>query len=248
MLRTMIIDDETDSILFLSQALKAFCPFVSLVGTATTVEDGIGGIVSNRPDLVLLDVEMSPGTGFDILDKLTERNFEVIFITAHNDYAIQAFRHSAVDYILKPVDIRELVQAINKVNQSVSRNHLMNFNVLLENIRTEIPNKLAIPTSNGYEYINVDDIIRLEADRSYCNFYLAEKRKIMVSKCLNDFQQKLDVRKFFRAHHSYLINLAHVKSFTRKDGGYVEMTDGSHIPIARRKKDFFVEAMKKFAV
>jgi two-component system LytT family response regulator len=248
MLRTIIIDDEPDSIVFLAQATRTYCPEVNIIDTASSVADGIKALITNQPDLVLLDVEMSPGTGFDILDKVPERNFEVIFITAHSDYAIEAFRHSAVDYILKPIDITELVAAINKVSHSISRSHLLNFNVLLENIKADAPNKLAIPTSHGYEYVNVVDITRLEADRSYCMFYLTNKRKIMVSKCLNDFQQILDTRKFFRVHHSFLINLQHVKAYSRKDGGFVEMIDGIQVPVARRKRDFFVNAMKKFAI
>ena len=248
MLRTLIIDDEPDCILFLAQILKTYCPDVSITGTATTVKDGIDEILRSNPDLVLLDVEMSPGTGFDILNKIPERNFKVIFITAHNDYAIQAFRYSAVDYILKPIDINDLISAISKVNPTVSRHPMLDFSILLDNIKSELPQKLAIPTSSGYEYVLVNEIIRLEADRSYCLFYLTGKRKILVSRCLNDYQQILDSRMFFRIHHSYLINLHHVKSFSRKDGGFVEMTDGSQVPLARRKKDYFYEIMKRFAI
>jgi two-component system LytT family response regulator len=248
MLRTVIIDDEPDCIVFLAQILKTHCPFVSILGTATTVQDGINEIIRTRPDLVLLDVELSPGTGFDILNKIPVRNFKVIFITAHNDYAIQAFRYSAVDYILKPLDITDLVHAVDKVNTSVVRQPMLDFNVLLDNLKSELPQKLAIPTSSGFEYVLVNEIIRLEADRSYCMFYLTGKRKILVSRCLNDYQQLLDSRMFFRIHHSFLINLQHVKSFSRKDGGFVEMTDGSQVPLARRKRDYFYEVMKRYAI
>jgi len=248
MLRTLIIDDEPDCIVFLAKIIKTYCPYIEISGSATTVPDGINEILKTNPDLVLLDVEMSPGTGFDILNKLPHRNFKIIFITAHNDYAIQAFRYSAVDYILKPIDITDLISAIDKVNQSIAHNHLLDFNVLLDNIKTDVPQKLAIPTSSGYEYIHVNEIIYLEADRSYCMFYLTNKRKILVSKCLNDYQQILDGRMFFRTHHSFLINLQHVQSFSRRDGGFVEMTSGSQIPIARRKKDYFYDAMKRYAI
>jgi two-component system, LytTR family, response regulator len=248
MLRTIIIDDEPDCIMFLANLVSTYCPFIEIQGTAATVEEGIDAILKIKPDLVLLDVELSPGTGFDILNKIQHRNFKIIFITAHNDYAIQAFRYSAVDYLLKPIDIPDLVAAVNKVNQSLMQNQLLDFNVLLDNIKTDVPHKLAIATSSGYNYIDVNEIISLEADRSYCLFYLTEKRKIMVSKCLNDYQQILDGHMFFRIHHSFLINLQHVKSFSRKDGGYVEMSDGRKIPIARRKKDYFYEAMKRYAI
>ncbi|OFY59643.1 MAG: hypothetical protein A2Y87_11810 [Bacteroidetes bacterium RBG_13_46_8] len=248
MLKTVIIDDEPDCIVFLAQILKTHCPSVSISGTASSVQDGINEILRTNPDLVLLDVEMSPGTGFDILNKIPVRNFKVIFITAHNDYAIQAFRYSAVDYILKPIDITDLVSAVCKVNTPVSRNPVLDFSILLDNIKSELPLKLAIPTSSGYEYILVNEIIRIEADRSYCMFYLTGKRKILVSRCLNDYQQILDSRMFFRIHHSYLINLQHIKSFSRKDGGFVEMTDGCQVPLARRKKDYFYEVMKRYAI
>lgn len=248
MLRTLIIDDEPDCILFLANVLKQNCPYIDIAGTATTVKDGINEILKTNPDLVLLDVELSPGTGFDILNKIPQQSFKIIFITAHNDYAIQAFRYSAVDYILKPIDITDLISAVNKVNQTVSRDHRLDFNILLDNIKADVPHKLAIPTSSGYEYINVNEIIYLEADRSYCMFNLTGKRKILISRCLNDYQQILDDRTFFRIHHSYLINLQHVRSLSRKDGGFVEMTDGSQIPIARRKREFFNEAMKRFAI
>ncbi len=248
MLRTLIIDDEPDCILFLGNVLKQNCPYVDIVGTATTVADGTHEILKTNPDLVLLDVELSPGTGFDILNRLPHRNFKIIFITAHNDYAIQAFRYSAVDYILKPIDITDLISAVSSINQSVSRNPLHDFSILLENIKADVPQKLALPTSSGHEYINVNEIIYLEADRSYCMFILTGKRKIMVSRCLNDYQQILDDRMFFRIHHSYLINLQQVKTLSRKDGGFVEMTDGSRIPIARRKKEYFTEAMKRIAI
>jgi two-component system, LytTR family, response regulator len=248
MLRTVIIDDEPDCIIFLSQILKTYCPIVSISGTATSVQEGLNEILRSDPDLVLLDVEMSPGTGFDILNKIPDRHFKVIFITAHNDYAIQAFHYSAVDYILKPVEVTELISAISKVSPAVSRNPMIDFSILLDNLKSDIPQKLAIPSSSGYEYVFVNEIIRLEADRSYCMFYLTGKRKILVSRCLNDYQQILDSRMFFRIHHSFLINLQHVKSFSRRDGGFVEMTDGSQVPLARRKKDYFNEVMKRFAI
>ncbi|MBN2613722.1 MAG: response regulator transcription factor [Bacteroidales bacterium] len=246
MINVVIIDDEPDSISFLGSLLREFCPNVNISGTADNVVHALREIEDKKPDLVFLDIELQDGTGFDILEKCRYRNFDVVFITAYNQYAIKAFKHSAIDYILKPADINELKEAVVKVSRSRSEKSIGNFSILLDNLKSESPRKLAIPTLQGYEYIMVDNIVRIEAERSYCNIYLLDKRKIMVSRCLNDYQQILDERKFFRAHNSHLINLKHVKMYVKRDGGHVEMIDGSIVPLARRKKDYFMEAMSIF--
>ena len=246
MLNAIIIDDEPDSVKYLGSLLQEYCPNVNVVGSANGVGNGLIEIENSNPDLVFLDIEMQDGTGFDLLEKSRHRNFEVIFITAYNQYAIKAFKHSATDYILKPIDILELREAVTRVSRSRSEKSIGNFSILLDNLKSESPRKLAIPTLQGYEYILVDNIVRIEAERSYCNIYLLDKRKIMVSRCLNDYQQILDERKFFRVHNSHLINLQHVKMYVKRDGGHIEMVDGSIVPLARRKKDFFMEAMNIF--
>ncbi|MBN2214322.1 MAG: response regulator transcription factor [Bacteroidales bacterium] len=243
MLNTLIVDDETDAVKNLEKIIRDYCPNVNVVATANTVSDALIEIEHKHPDLILLDIELQDGTGFDILEKSRHRNFEVIFVTAFNQYAIRAFKHSATDYILKPVDITELKDAITRVSRNRSEKSVGNFSILLDNLKSESPRKLAIPTLQGYEYILVDNIVRIEAERSYCVIFLLDKRKIMVSRCMNDYQKILDERKFFRAHNSHLINLQHVKMYVKRDGGHIEMVDGSIVPLARRKKDFFIEAM-----
>jgi two-component system LytT family response regulator len=246
MLNAIIVDDEQDSIKYLEGVIQECCLNVTIIATANSVKDALIEIENKQPELVFLDIELEDGTGFDVLEKSRHRNFEVIFVTAFNQYAIRAFKHSATDYILKPVDITELKEAITRVSRSRSEKSVGNFSILLDNLKSESPRKLAIPTLQGYEYILVDNIVRIEAERSYCLIYLLDKRKIMVSRCMNDYQKILDERKFFRAHNSHLINLQHVKMYVKRDGGHIEMVDGTIVPLARRKKDFFMEAMNIF--
>jgi two-component system, LytTR family, response regulator len=247
MLKTVVIDDEQDAVEFLCGALQMYCPEAVVVGSATNISDGHKEISTKMPDLVLLDIAMPSGNGFELLNLLPDRSFEVIFVTAYNEYAIKAFRYSAIDYLLKPVDISELIQAVRKIRSSPVNSvlpGLNNINVLLDNLSCGSPKKISLPTAKGFEYIFIDDIVRIEAQRSYCCFYLVNKKKYLVSRCLNDYQQLLEERRFFRIHNSHLINLKHVKSFTRSDGGFVEMADSSQVPVSRIKKDFFLVAMK----
>lgn len=244
MLKTVVIDDEQDAVDFLCGALKMYCPEADVVGSATNICDGHKIISAKIPDLVLLDIAMPSGNGFELLNLLPDRSFEVIFITAYNEYAIKAFRYSAIDYLLKPVDISELIQAVRKIRISAVKPRLNNINLLLTNLSLISPQKISIPTAMGFEFILIDDIIRIEAQRSYCCFHLLGKRKYLVSRCLNDYHQILEDKRFFRVHNSHLINMKHVKSFTRSDGGFVEMADSSQVPVSRVKKDFFLNAMR----
>jgi two-component system LytT family response regulator len=248
MLRAIIIDDEQDAIDFLKGALKQYCPEVEVAGVARNIIDGKKAILEQQPDLVFLDIAMPSGNGFELLNLLPERNFNLVFITAYSEHAIRAFRYSAIDYLLKPIDIGELIQAVYKTGKSVEISKTDRFNVLLDNLRSVVPKKISIPTTQGFEYVAVEEIIRIEADRSYCCFYLTNRRKFMVSRCLNDYQQLLAERTFFRVHHSHLVNLKHVRSYVRKDGGIIEMADGSQVQISRTKKEFFLSAMKQIVL
>lgn len=248
-LRTVIIDDEPDAVNFISSIICEYCPGLELAGRAFNVEEGTEVLKSLKPNLVFLDVEMPDGTGFDLLGNFPEKEFDVVFITAFNHYAIKAIKFSAVDYILKPINVNEFIEAVNKVimkrSDSVFRGN-ENIRALLENLRTAVPSRLAIPTSEGMEYLNPKDIIRIEADRSYSWFYLTRDRKILVSKNLKEFQDLLSDRHFFRPHNSHLINLRYVKKYVRREGGYIEMQDGSEIPISRNKKEIFLVHMSRF--
>lgn len=247
--KTVIVDDEQDAVDFISSIIGEYCTCLEVVGKANNVIQGVAVINETKPDLVFLDVEMPNGTGFDLLAQFPEKDFEVVFITAFNHYAIKAIKFSAVDYILKPININEFNDAVNRVVKKRSEKSSQgneNLKILMENLRSSLPSRLAIPTADGMEYLNPKDIIRIEADRSYSWFFLNGNRKILVSKHLKEFQELLSDRYFFRPHNSYLINLKYVKKYIRKEGGYIEMTDGSLISVSRNRKDLFLAVMAKF--
>lgn len=246
---TLVIDDEPDAVNFITSIVGEYCPDLEVRGKANNVKDGVQLIKDIKPELVFLDVEMPNGTGFDLLTYFPEKNFDVVFITAFNHYAIKAIKFSAVDYILKPINISEFIESVNKIIHKRRTNTYYgneNFEALLENLRTANPSRLVIPTSDGKEYLNPKDIIRIEADRSYSWFFISDKRKILVSKHLKEFQDLLSDRNFFRPHNSHLINLDFVKKFVRNDGGYIEMTDGAQVPISRNRKDLFLDHMSRY--
>ncbi|HBH50154.1 MAG TPA: DNA-binding response regulator [Bacteroidales bacterium] len=244
-IKTIIIDDDKHSIEMLKVLIESYSPDIEVVATANNIEEGAAEIMTHNPFLVFLDVEMPGGTGFDLLNMLPHRNFEVIFITAHNRYALQAIKHSALDFLLKPYDAAEFVKTMDRVKEN-GHNKSVNFDVLLDNLQHTTPKKLVVSSAKGYEYIPIENIVRIESERSYARIFLSNKRVIMVSKCLNEYQNMLDEYTFFRIHNSHLINLNHVVKYFRTDGGYVEMTDGSNIPISRSKKDIFINVMQKF--
>lgn len=247
MLRSIIVDDEPDAVNFIQSLTDTYCPEIEVVGKAYSAMEGTRLIRDLNPDLVFLDVEMPHGSGFDLLANFRQKSFDVIFITAFNHYAIKAIKFSAVDYILKPININEFLEAVRKVIESRSEKATMhgNFETLFENLRSSLPHKLAIPTSDGMEYLNTNEIIRIEADRSYSMFYMTNGRRFLVSKNLKEYQEMLSDLHFFRVHNSHLINLDYVKKYYRHDGGYVEMTDGSTVAISRNKKDLFLVQMAK---
>jgi two-component system LytT family response regulator len=248
-LKTLIVDDEHNAVDFISSIIGEYCPELEVAGRAYDVNEGVSLINEKKPDLVFLDVEMPNGTGFDLLSQFPEKNFDVVFITAFNHYAIKAIKFSAVDYILKPVNISEFIEAVKKVIQKRSGDNSHNnesLKVLMENLRSASPSRLAIPTADGMEYLNPKEIIRIEADRSYSWFYLTGNRKTLVSRHLKEFQDLLSDRSFFRSHNSHLINLKYVRKFSRREGGYIEMQDGEQIPISRNRKDLFIVHMSRF--
>lgn len=248
-LKTVIVDDEQDAVDFIASIIGEYCESLEVVGIANNIQQAALIINEKKPDLVFLDVEMPNGNGFDLLSQFPEKDFDVVFITAFNHYAIKAIKFSAVDYILKPININEFIEAVSRVTAKRGRKSSEghdNLKVLLENLRSPLPSRLAIATSDGMEYLNPKDIIRIEADRSYSWFFLSGNRKILVSKHLKEFQELLSDRNFFRSHNSHLINLKFVKKFIRREGGYIEMTDNSIIPISRNKKDMFLLHMSRF--
>jgi two-component system, LytTR family, response regulator len=249
MLKAIIIDDEKDAVDFIRSILGEYCPNVDVVDTANSAKSGKISIEEHKPDLVFLDVEMPNGNGFDMLESITQIGFEVIFVTAYNHYAIKAIKYSAADYLLKPIDVDELISAVENIEKNAeNKTEIPDYRVLLENLKTTTPTKLAIPTGKGIEYVCTSNILRIEADRSYTTVILLDKKEILVSKSLVEYHELLQDSNFFRPHHSHLINLEHVKLYSKRSGGYIEMIDGSEISLAKSKKTLFIERMKKHAI
>lgn len=245
LIRAVIVDDDVKSVESLQLLINDYCPTFSVVGTANNVEEGAHKINLHQPDIVFLDVEMPDGTGFDLLKMLKKRDFDVVFVTAHNKYAINAIKHSALDYLLKPFEPEEFLETVERINAN-EESKSGNYDVLLENLTHSVPKKLVIASAKGYEYIPVETIVRLESERSYARIFLTSGRVIMVSKCLNEYQNMLSTDIFFRIHNSHLINLNHVVMYIRTDGGYVQMSDKSRIPISRSKREIFINTMQEF--
>ncbi len=248
MLTAVIIDDEIDAVYSIELIINEYCSTVSVVGKANSAFSGRELILEKKPDIVFLDIEMPRSTGFDLLEMLPERNFEIIFITAYNNWAIKAFKYSAIDYILKPVDIDELIDAVNKAEKRLGKtdNSHEKYQVLLNNIKINSNKKISIATTEGIEYVEINKIIRFEGEGSYSKVFLVNKNMLLVSKNLKEFEELLSHYNFFRTHNSHLINLDYVKKYILKDGGHIEMKDDSIVSISRRKKDLFSEMMQKY--
>jgi len=248
MLKAFIIDDEFQSRGILNNMLQQYFPEIIVAGEASTVSEGLKGIEKHKPSIVFLDIQMKGETGFDLLNSLPEINFSLIFTTAFDKYAIKAFRFNAIDYLLKPIVLDELIEAINKVKQrsvsalSVSRGQV---NQLYQDIRypQKIHDKIAIPTIEGFTIIPVNEIIYCHANSNYTEFYLVDKRCILSSYTLKQYDEMLTAQSFFRAHRSYLINLAHVKLYRRGEGGEIVMSNGHEIELSRTHKDEFMHIL-----
>lgn len=249
MIKAVIIDDEKDAVSFIKSLIEEYCTGIKAVGEANSAKEGYKVINELNPDLVFLDVEMPNGNGFDLLEKFDKIDFNIVFVTAYDHYAIKAIKYSAADYILKPIDIDEFTRAVNKVKDTIENKTVpVDYQVLFENLKSSLPAKIAIPTSKGIEYVQTKDIIRIEADRSYSMIYLTDGNKIMVSRGLREFQELLLDRNFFRTHNSHLINLEHVKLYAKQDGGFIRMIDNSMVALSRSKKDLFIERMKSSSI
>lgn len=244
-LRLALIDDEPLSRQTLRIFLNDYCPQAQIVGEADSVLAGYKLLQSNELDAVLLDVQMGDGTGFDLLKKFPNPSFQVIFTTAFDEFAIKAFQFNAIDYLLKPIDVDELLRAVRKIVPSAENpekderiSHL-----LTANERKEFE-KIALSSSEGLHFLDLREIVRLESDANYTTFYIASGEKITVAKTLKNFDQLLPPDQFFRPHQSHIINLAHVKKILREDGGYLLMEGNTKVPIARSKKDALLSLVK----
>jgi len=248
MIRTILVDDEIDSIRVLEKLLETFCPEVSIVGKAGGVESAAKLIREMTPDLVLLDIEMAQGNAFDLLNQLQPLTFRVIFVTAFGNYAIRAFKYSAVDYLLKPVDIDDLRSAIGRVTLSPKPNDLaQQMKLLMENVAglQMSRQKMAIPTISGLIFVAISDIIRFEGKGSYTNIFLSSGEQIIATRAIKDYEDILPETIFCRIHNSQIINLQKIQKYNKGRGGAVTMEDGSIIEVASRRREEFLRRLLK---
>lgn len=243
MLKAIIIDDEIRSISVLTDVLKEIDGSVNVVGTALNVKSGIELIQKTEFDILFLDIEMPDGTGFGLLDALDSINFDIIFITAFNQYAIKAFRYAALDYLMKPIIPEELEQAISRVKAFQKNEVARRVDLLLENHKTENQfKKIAVATSAGIHYLNVEGIIRCEADGSYTTLYIKDKKPVMVSKSLKEYENLLP-EIFLRVHKSHLVNSKFIAKFNNGDNASVQLADNTEISVSRRRKSIVQEML-----
>jgi len=245
-LKTIIIDDELDSLELLQYKITEYCPGLEIIGVTQSPEEGKNMITTLMPDVVFLDVEMPRMNGFRLLNELSPIIFEVIFTTAYSHYAIDAVRVSAFDYLTKPISIQDLENCVDRLltkfeQQTEKKIHTSTFRSMDESI-------IVIPTSETIEFVKVADIIFLEANSNYTNIVLKQNKKLMVAKSLGEYEQMLTQYHFMRPHNSVLINLAQVVKFVRDEGGSILMSNGASVPIARRKRDEFIEIMKRLSI
>jgi len=243
MLRAIVIDDLEGIRRNNIAIIKSSCPNISIIGQADSVESGISVINQLLPDLVFLDVEMPDGTGFDLLQRLKPFAFKVIFITGHEDFAIRAFRFSAIDYLLKPLDPNELVEAVKKVEDSLGKEIFdLKLNNLFANLeRPKDLQKLLLKTADRIYSVNIQDIVSCEADKNYTTFNFINAPKLIVSTNLKEYENLLAPYHFFRTHKSHLINMAYFDHFIKIDGGNkIVMKNKLSIPLSVRKKEEFL--------
>jgi two-component system LytT family response regulator len=245
MIRCVIVEDEEMARNVLKSLLAQYCPDVMVCAEADDVISGKNMIETFRPDLVFLDIEMPGGSGFKLLTSIENKDFEVVFITAYEQFAIKAIRHDALDYILKPIDPKELVAAVEKVNEAKYKKTLKKqYDNLLKNLDPEqlVVRKISLSTADKIHLIDVDDIIRCESDNYYTIIFFKDGTSLMVSKTLKDMEQKLEEYDFVRTHKSHLVNMRCIMNFI-KDEMMVVMTDGTKVPVSKRKKEKILEVI-----
>ena len=242
MIRSIIIDDEQHCIKSLQSDLQKNCPMVEVADTCFSAKDGIMSIKKNNPDLVFLDVEMPWMNGFEMLEVLGEMNFSIIFTTAHDEFAARAFRISAIDYLLKPIDANDLKAAVQKVEKKMDEgSSLQHISNLLRNMHQPSSNhKIALPQREGYEFVDVSSIIYCHAEGAYTKVFIEDKKNMLISRTLGDVEELLPPELFQRIHHSTLVNVSYISQLLRTDGGYVVLKNGEKLSVSKAKKEMLM--------
>ncbi|WP_298222653.1 LytTR family DNA-binding domain-containing protein [Flavobacterium sp.] len=251
MITAILIDDDSNLRNGMRELLAFYAPDIRIIGEAEDVETGVAAMYKLKPQVVFLDIQLNDGTGFDVLEQLAQKNGKttshIVFITAHEEYAIKAFRFSALDFLLKPVDPDELEMVVGKIRTVLEKNNsYAHIDLLLENIRKKVDNfkRIALTTADGIHLFEVSDIIRCESEDNYTTFYIKNSKPIIISKTLKEYEDLLSEYGFERIHQSHLINLAYLKSYVKKEGGYIVMADNAQLPISARKKERLQELIK----
>jgi len=242
-IKAILIDDELNSLQNLQQKLEGFCPDIAIVAVTQKPEEGLILIRQHQPDVVFLDIEMPKISGFRMLEELGEYDFDIIFTTAYNHYSVDAIRISAFDYLVKPIGIEELQQAVERLSKSLHRQTKEKIDILKKSLsdNRSQDDKIAISTSEGIEFIPIKNIIHIESKSNYSKIFLMDNKSIMVTKILKDFEEMLLPYNFYRVHNSHLINLNYIQKYVRSQGGHVQLQDGTLIDISRRKKEEFLK-------
>lgn len=240
MIRTILIDDEVHCLDTLNMLLTDYCPEVEVIEQCMSAKEGLLAIKNQNPSLVFLDIEMPAMNGFELLEHFTEIPFTVVFTTSYDQYAIKAIRFSALDYLLKPIDSKELVMAVRKVQTQKYLPGNEQFKMLMDHIQHKgsIYTKIAVPTSEGFELVPAEQLVRCEADDNYTHLFLKNKTKIIACRTLKEIEEQLQGFVYFiRVHHSYLVNMNEVNKYIRGEGGYLVMSDGASVNVSRSRKD-----------
>lgn len=245
MLKTIIIDDESDAIESLTVLLSDFIEGINLVGAADGVGSGYELINTVQPQLVFLDINMKDGTGFDLLNQFEQIPFQVIFVTAYDQYAIKAFKYAALDYLLKPIDLQELRSAVGRAKNLVLDDNTHDYQFVRPIYKDPFPAKLALPNAEGFDLIEIDKIIRCEGQNNYTNFILDIGKTFLVCNTLKEYESILTQHGFIRVFQSHLINTKYIQRYIKGRGGTVIMSDDTHIPVSRDKKEALLKAIKQ---
>jgi len=247
MYKVLIIDDESGARKVISSIIKNYTKSFTVVAEADSVSSGIVAIIEHTPDVVMLDINLQDGTGFDLLKQLPEKDFKLIFITAYNEFAIKAIKYSAFDYILKPVDVEELLETLKKIENETEK-HLTNrqLKTLFNNIaeQSNKKKKIILKTSESIYIVNIENIIYCKSDNNYTKFYLNDGKKILVSNTLKSYEKILDKDIFVRCHQSFLANSEHIVTYEKRDGGFLIMSNDHEVPVSASKKQIVLNIIE----
>jgi len=246
-IKALIIEDDPFSYETFRDVLDSIESDIEVVDHCTTVKSSVAKIRKYSPELIFLDVELADGSGFDVLKEVGTFEAEIIVTTSNDKYALQAIKHSALDYLIKPISAGDLKSALKKVGKKIQKKEKVKDEIVSQKTASgsKAMNRLAVPTSDGLIFLQIADIIRLESDRNYTDFFLINNKKVLVTKSLKEYEHLLDEFNFIRVHHSHVINLNHLVKYVKGEGGYVIMSDNSKVDVSRRKKEEFLDRLAK---